>query len=437
MTNLPIASNNLQPAANSASTQSRNGVSDAQSAEPFGKVLARQMDGGETSEKQKVAPSTDTDDKKDQGTGATAEDISSDPANNLIAMLHLPQDAQRIAAKDTLKGATAKIVDLGSLAVVADEPSADVKTKIDETIDALVTADRTLTSAGKAVINQIASAKGQHTTNIGTKIEELTAISTRSDVQLTPTSKQGNPVQITDQIDVDLLKDLPRHEIKASGVAESATLKTAPLDAAWQAVKLDESGASLSNFSMIKPIETQGSTQSAFNTASSVAMTVSGTLPNMQASALHSVNPQTITSHLASANWPEEFSQKISWMGTQQNQVASLHLNPPDLGPLDIVLKISGNQATALFTSPHGAVRDAVENALPRLRETLAEAGITLGNATVSDQSLPNRDAGSNSNQGSTPTLRETFGEPSESSTPIADQTTTGRRHNGLVDIFA
>lgn len=85
--------------------------------------------------------------------------------------------------------------------------------------------------------------------------------------------------------------------------------------------------------------------------------------------------------------WGGDFSQSITWLATQHEQTAELHLNPPQLGPLDVVLHVSGDQATALFTSAHPAVRDAVEQALPRLREMLAENGITLGNATVSDQS--------------------------------------------------
>lgn len=149
---------------------------------------------------------------------------------------------------------------------------------------------------------------------------------------------------------------------------------------------------------------------------------------------------QTITAPLGSNGWANEFSQKITWMGTQQNQVAELRLNPPNLGPLDVVLKISDNQASVLFTSPHGAVREAVENALPKLRELLADNGITLGNATVSDQSSRERNAEGFMNHGSgTAAQRGTFGGDSESSDPAsaATQSIPARRHNGMVDTFA
>jgi flagellar hook-length control protein FliK len=126
-------------------------------------------------------------------------------------------------------------------------------------------------------------------------------------------------------------------------------------------------------------------------------------------------------------------------MSTQQNQVAELHLNPPNLGPLDVVLKISDNQATALFTSPHGAVRDAVENALPRLREMLADNGITLGNTTVSDQPRDRSADGFSGNGFGTAAQRESSDEASRLAglSPAAVQPVPMRRHNGMVDTFA
>ncbi|HEU0282236.1 MAG TPA: flagellar hook-length control protein FliK, partial [Gallionella sp.] len=127
------------------------------------------------------------------------------------------------------------------------------------------------------------------------------------------------------------------------------------------------------------------------NTAQAiVSPTISAAIPGMLTNNTSISAPPTIATPLGNNGWADEFSQKISWISTQQNQVAELHLNPPNLGPLDVVLEISDNQATALFTSPHGAVRDAVENALPKLREILADNGITLGNTTISDQ--PPRD---------------------------------------------
>ncbi|MGA7594619.1 MAG: flagellar hook-length control protein FliK [Gallionella sp.] len=149
---------------------------------------------------------------------------------------------------------------------------------------------------------------------------------------------------------------------------------------------------------------------------------------------------QNISSPLGSSSWANEFSQKIVWMSNQQNHSAELHLNPPDLGPLTVVMKMSDNQLTAQFTSPHGAVRDAVESALPRLREVLADNNIMLGNATVSDQPPRDRNSGSDLQQESgSAAPREISYQAIESNTGLQSGAPTlpVRRHNGMLDTFA
>ena len=86
------------------------------------------------------------------------------------------------------------------------------------------------------------------------------------------------------------------------------------------------------------------------------------------------------------AGWDNALGQKVLWMVSQQQQVAELTLNPPDLGPLQVVLSISNDEASATFVSQHADVRQALEAALPRLKEMMAESGITLNSATVSQE---------------------------------------------------
>jgi flagellar hook-length control protein FliK len=144
----------------------------------------------------------------------------------------------------------------------------------------------------------------------------------------------------------------------------------------------------------------------------------------------------TINTPVSHENWGEEFNEKITWLSNQKEQTAELHLNPPQLGPMDVVIKVSGDQATALFTSPHAAVREAVEQALPRLREMMAESGIMLGNATVSDQA-PRGRQGDGDNKSSS--ARSGIGGVSEASraTNQTVRVSPISRHNGIVDTFA
>jgi len=147
-------------------------------------------------------------------------------------------------------------------------------------------------------------------------------------------------------------------------------------------------------------------------------------------------SPTLISADVAQPAWGDEFSQKITWMATQHNQSAELHLNPPQLGPLDVVLKMSGDQATATFTSPHAAVRDAIEQALPKLREMMADNGIMLGNAMVSDQSAKNhQDNSSHTTEGRSPI--SATGASAEAVNLHDARVPARKSHNGLVDTFA
>ncbi|MEK8090559.1 flagellar hook-length control protein FliK [Thermithiobacillus plumbiphilus] len=82
--------------------------------------------------------------------------------------------------------------------------------------------------------------------------------------------------------------------------------------------------------------------------------------------------------------WSQGLEQKVVWMFGRQEQNATLQLNPPQLGPLEIHLHIKDDQATALFVSPHGAVREAIEAAMPRLRESFQDQGINLAGSCLS-----------------------------------------------------
>jgi hypothetical protein len=140
----------------------------------------------------------------------------------------------------------------------------------------------------------------------------------------------------------------------------------------------------------------------------------------------------TIAAHVAAAGWDRGLGEKVLWMAGQQLQVAQLHLNPPELGPLQITLTLSNDQASAQFVSQHALVREAIEAAMPRLREMLAEGGITLGNASVSADSFREQAQGQQDsrNQGSRGvTQAETSG--------AFRLTQSLRATHGLVDIFA
>jgi flagellar hook-length control protein FliK len=90
--------------------------------------------------------------------------------------------------------------------------------------------------------------------------------------------------------------------------------------------------------------------------------------------------------------WNQALGEKVVWMAAGAQQTATLTLNPPNMGPLQIVLNLANDQATASFFSAQPEVRQALEAAFPRLKEMMNEAGIQLEQATVSADT-PRQDA--------------------------------------------
>lgn len=93
-----------------------------------------------------------------------------------------------------------------------------------------------------------------------------------------------------------------------------------------------------------------------------------------------------IQAPVGSAPWQQQLAQQMMRFAQQGEQRIQLHLHPRELGPLQISLRVDDNGAQAHFFSSHGQVRDAVQQAIPQLREALAGQGIALGEAMVGQQ---------------------------------------------------
>ncbi|GEM_PF-807211 len=149
-----------------------------------------------------------------------------------------------------------------------------------------------------------------------------------------------------------------------------------------------------------------------------------------------------IPARVGSQAWDNQVSQRIVYM-VGKEQAATLTLNPPDLGPVQIVLNVSNDQASVAFSAEQLEVRQALENALPRLREMMSESGIALNNATVDagarqqqqdDQRRASGGSGANGNLAGTGAGNEGEAAVNE----VAPRTRTlGLGERGMVDLFA
>jgi len=110
---------------------------------------------------------------------------------------------------------------------------------------------------------------------------------------------------------------------------------------------------------------------------------------------------------MQSEAWGRVLSSRVVWMAREGVQQAELRLNPANLGPVDVKLHMNNEQAHVTFVAQNAATRDALEQALPRLRESFQENGMDLANANVSEQETEQNNEEEKSDNSSTITKME------------------------------
>jgi Flagellar hook-length control protein FliK len=95
-----------------------------------------------------------------------------------------------------------------------------------------------------------------------------------------------------------------------------------------------------------------------------------------------------VNTPLGQADWDQALGERIQWLAGQKMQGAQVKLNPASLGPMEVRIQVQNDQASVQFTAHHAVVREALEAALPRLREMFEASGVQLVNVDVSGQSF-------------------------------------------------
>ncbi|SDN37972.1 flagellar hook-length control protein FliK [Vreelandella arcis] len=94
-----------------------------------------------------------------------------------------------------------------------------------------------------------------------------------------------------------------------------------------------------------------------------------------------------VNTPVTSPAWPQQLGQQLVQFAQRGgDQLVQMQLHPAELGPLSISLKFGEQGAQAHFLSGHAQVRQVIEQAIPQLREALAEQGISLGETSVGEQ---------------------------------------------------
>lgn len=110
-------------------------------------------------------------------------------------------------------------------------------------------------------------------------------------------------------------------------------------------------------------------------------------MPSSGTGVERAISGGSINAPLNQQAWGEEMGQRIRWMVGNNIQSATLKLNPPQLGPVDVRISMQNDQMSIVFTAHHALVREALEDSAPRLRELMNEKGFDSVNVDVSEDS--------------------------------------------------
>lgn len=171
------------------------------------------------------------------------------------------------------------------------------------------------------------------------------------------------------------------------------------------------------------------STHNTLNTAS----LSTGPLTKMDAMPSQSPPPPALNVPPQHPGWNQAVGDRLQWMVGHHMQAADIRLDPPELGRLNVHIQLHKDHASIVFTAPNQQVRDALESAVPRLREMMSNIGLSLGNVNVSQESF-SQGQQANENARSANILAN---DEAENSRLEAIAPVTPRRGIGILDAYA
>ena len=143
----------------------------------------------------------------------------------------------------------------------------------------------------------------------------------------------------------------------------------------------------------------------------------------------------SLPQRIGGAGWGQSLADRVVWLAGRDHQIAELKLNPPNLGPLEVRVVVQQDQASVSFISQHAMVREAIEQAMPRLREMLEQQDLRLVQANIGEHGERGYETGGQDRRMSDGGSR---GENASDGNRDRDEAVTAPLTGlGLVDLFA
>jgi flagellar hook-length control protein FliK len=100
-----------------------------------------------------------------------------------------------------------------------------------------------------------------------------------------------------------------------------------------------------------------------------------------------------IHASVESSEFPQNLSERVSWMMTNGVNSAKLQVNPAQLGPIELNILVQGNHAQVSMAAHSAVTRDALQSSSPQLREMLGAQGFGQVSVDISQRSFQDRAA--------------------------------------------
>lgn len=143
---------------------------------------------------------------------------------------------------------------------------------------------------------------------------------------------------------------------------------------------------------------------------------------------------------LHSSEFAPEMAARVSVLAAEGVQRAELHLNPAEMGPVQVQIVVDGQQAQVSFMSDQAETRAVLERGLPELASALRDSGLTLSGGGVFQQPREQRDPSAQQQSGEAQGRGADRGEAGGTATgsePLAAAPRPAARTRGVVDVYA
>lgn len=355
----------------------------------------------------------------DPGTAVTADPLP--PTSH--SEMNIGADPGVQVTADPLKQSADPALSFGTdpgTQVTAD-PKSDARNRLDNTVDrhrSLRNDDET-TSQGSALNSnsvQGQSISGQSSAQPAQAqssftLPELNQQQNKLTEQAVPTVTTNIPAQTNSNLQAEVVRAFTSASGTESSAQKKATDKSAAQSAdialkgqsdaektadaeAQAAVKAEAAPTPLANKfrtmldefripkNEVNSRSGDATTESAANTIRSFGDAIR-TSETFQTASQQITQPNRIPVKVGNDGWNTAIGQHMLRMSAEQMKTAELELNPPELGPLKVVLDLQSDQLSTTFVTGSAQVQQALEASVPRLQEMMSQAGYQLNQVNV------------------------------------------------------